>query len=307
MPQFNVTRSISINAPLDSVYNVLLDFKQWPAWSPWLIVEPDCKLDYADDGQSYRWDGQLVGSGEMVIEDVKPSARIDYRRTFLKPWKSKSSVSFELAVQGEQVDVTWNMTGSLPFFLFWMKKTMSAMVGMDYDRGLRMLKDYLETSSVPSSLSYSENDHVDEYQYVGIKNTCSIESIGDTMSADFKSLHAAAAENAIECVGMPFSLYHKWDLANGTGEYTIGFPVASIPSPLPQGLVIGTQPACDTYAIKHTGPYRHIGNAWSSGMIRARSKLFQQDKRIPPFEVYETEPETTPENELIATVHFPRR
>ena len=36
------------------------------------------------------------------------------------------------------------MEGTLPIFLFFMKKKMSAMVGSDYERGLAMLKELLE-------------------------------------------------------------------------------------------------------------------------------------------------------------------
>lgn len=36
------------------------------------------------------------------------------------------------------------MEGTLPIFLFFMKKKNSTMVGSDYERGLAMLKEVLE-------------------------------------------------------------------------------------------------------------------------------------------------------------------
>ncbi len=48
----------------DKIFFVLSDFKQWPQWSPWLIMEPDCRLDYATDGKSYSWVGKRIGAGK---------------------------------------------------------------------------------------------------------------------------------------------------------------------------------------------------------------------------------------------------
>ena len=35
------------------------------------------------------------------------------------------------------------MRGALPWFLFWMRPAMETFIGMDYERGLKMLKDWL--------------------------------------------------------------------------------------------------------------------------------------------------------------------
>ncbi len=81
--------------------------------------------------------------------------------------------------------------------------------------------------------------------------------------------------------------------------------VESAPESLPEGFVAGEFPACEAYEVTHSGPYRHLGNAWSSGMMHARAKVFKQSKKIHPFETYGNNPETTPENELITNVYFP--
>ncbi len=132
MPKFSLSRSIEINASSENVYRVVRDFKRWTPWSPWILAEPDCALDFADDGKRYSWEGKIIGSGEMKILDDHANTRIDYELTFLKPWKSTSAVSFQFAESQGVTTTTWSMNGSLPFFLFWMKKMMSAMVGMDY-------------------------------------------------------------------------------------------------------------------------------------------------------------------------------
>ena len=74
--------------------------------------------------------------------------------TFLKPWKSQAKVAFYLKEEGASTQVRWTIDSGIPFFLFWMKKQMEIFVGMDYDRGLTMLKDLVETGSSNSTLTF---------------------------------------------------------------------------------------------------------------------------------------------------------
>ena len=67
MPIFTVEKSIEIEAPIEKVYAAIRDFREWVPWSLWLISEPDCPLDYGEDGKSYSWEGKIIGSGKMEI------------------------------------------------------------------------------------------------------------------------------------------------------------------------------------------------------------------------------------------------
>ena len=50
------------------------------------------------------------------------------------------------------------MNSSLPLFLFWMKEQMQVFVGMDYNRGLLLLKDLVENGKAHSQTRFSRND-----------------------------------------------------------------------------------------------------------------------------------------------------
>lgn len=305
MPKFDVRKSIEIGVPVDKVYAAAGNFREWPRWSPWLIAEPECEVQYAEDGRSYSWNGKIVGAGEMAIVGEEPSRAIHYQLTFLKPWKSVSAVSFLFEEAGSGTRATWTMAGSLPFFMFWMKPMMGALIGMDYARGLAMLKDLLETGSVPSALEFRGRESVSGFDFVGIRTRCSMADIGSRMDADFEKLRTWMKRAGEEPSGKPVSIYHRWELVKQMTEYTIGFPVKNPRSDLPDGYVSGRVPSCAVYSVRHTGPYRHLGNAWSAGMMHGRGKMFRQDKRIDPFETYETEPGAVDENESVTTVHFP--
>jgi effector-binding domain-containing protein len=305
MPKIAVNKSIVVAVSPDKAYETIRDFHQWNRWSPWVICEPDCQMTYADNGKSYAWDGKIIGSGSVEIAEEQPSEAIHFRLTFLKPWKSKATFSFLFQPEGDGVRVTWTMDSSLPSFLFFMKGMMTAMIGMDYDRGLRMLKDYLETGNVHSKLEYPGQADFEGFQYVGIRAQCSMTQIGDQMKADFERLAQWFKDSNLEIAEKPFAVYHRFHLSKGTTEFTTGYPVKAVPENLPECFVSAELAACPVYRVKHTGPYHHLGNAWSSGMMRAQAKVFRQNKKIPAFEIYESDPSTTKEEDTVTMIHFP--
>ena len=305
MPKFNVEKSIKIAAPREQVFNTVRDFKQWPKWSPWLNAEPDCKIEYAADGKSYSWDGEIIGSGEMAILSEESPNLITYQLTFLKPWKSTSQVEFRFDSEGEITKATWTMAGSLPVFLFWMKKMTVAMIGMDYKRGLTMLKPYIESGSNPSKLSFTGETTQAACQYIGITTESRMEDLGNSMTNDFKKLSNWLKETNTKASGAPFSITHRFDMVSQITKLTAAIPIEAAPTSVPDGFIVDQRPETKTYAIQHTGPYHHVGNAWAAGMFRARNKAFTQNKKLDCFEIYENDPSETPENELLTTVHFP--
>ena len=55
---------------------------------------------------------------------------------------------------------------------------MTTFIGMDYERGLAMLKDYAETGKVPSNLEIKQESDYTGCDYVGIKTDCAISGDG---------------------------------------------------------------------------------------------------------------------------------
>jgi predicted transcriptional regulator YdeE len=305
MPSFHVTRSILIEASPEKIFSILSDYHHWPAWSPWLIAEPGVKVTVKTDGKEYTWEGKRTGSGEMKIHKESSPTRMDMVVTFLKPWKSSSPVWFELKSLGKSTEVTWSMTSSLPFFMFWMTKMMAAYIGMDYHRGLMMLKDYVETGAVTSRLDFKGIQPFAGSMYVGIKTTCTMDTLNSKMADDFGKLSAWAKQQANQIAAPPFSIYHTWDVVKGKVVYTSAYPVKAIPVQLPEGFITGSIPACNVNTITHTGMYKHLGNAWTTQYMMQRNKEYKYRKGIDPFEVYVSMPGQVPEEQLITEIHFP--
>ncbi len=305
MPAIHISRSIEIDASAAQVFDVLRDFQTWPEWSPWLVAEPTATLNFAGDGKGYTWSGSYVGAGEIEIISEATNEWIQYDLLFLKPWKSKAKFRFDLESAGNgKTRVSWTMDSSLPFFMFFMKKMMEAYIGMDYERGLLMLKDLVELGEVPFSLEFGETK-AGPYQLVGIKTECAISELGDVMSNDIERIKAWKESSGVGETGGLLSVYHRWDPVKGRVAYTTGFPVSNVPDDLSDEFSIMEIPESQAYSVTLTGPYRHLGNAWSAGIMRARSGAFKQSKTALPFERYENQPQETPERDLVTTVCFP--
>lgn len=303
MPKMHISRSIKIDAPADKVFKVISDFSDWRPWSPWLITEPEAKVTIAEDGQSYSWVGKRTGEGKMAIRSSEENKSLDLDLNFIKPWKSYADTRFYLKEEGGSTEVTWVMDSSMPFFLFFLVKLTTAMIGMDYDRGLAMLKEYVETGDVSSKLEFVGSSEFAGGKYVGIKTDTTIENIGPSMEGDFEKLMSYMNNHQDKMAGPPVSIYHKWDVVKGQVSYTSGFPVSEAPDDLPSGMFIGEMKPTKVNTVRHIGKYDYMGNAWSTLYSMKQAKEFKQAK-IHPFEVYINDPKTTPEKEWITDVCF---
>lgn len=307
MPTFHVEESIHIHATPAEVFGIVRDFKSWPNWSPWLLAEPETILNFSDDGMSYSWEGRVTGAGAITVLDETPALSIDARLTFLRPWKSINTTAFRLSPVNDGTKLTWAMRGTLPFFLFFMKRKLSAYIAADYQRGLTMLKDLIETGNKGFSLEFLGTENIPECHYLGVRRSCATAEISTSMNEAMAELTRQAKASDIQPSAAPFSIYQDWNPVDGSATYIIGFPIATPLSVPPDGCTIGTIPETSTFQIRLTGAYRHLGNAWAAGMMHQQAKMFPPNSKISPFEIYENDPETTPESDLITTVHLPAK
>ncbi|MCB0685129.1 MAG: SRPBCC family protein, partial [Saprospiraceae bacterium] len=242
MPKMHVSKSITIDAPTHRVFSIINNFHHWSIWSPWLVAEPESQLHVREDGKFYAWEGKRVGAGEMTIIDENPETTVDYDLTFLKPWKSTAKVRFLIEPVSQKTKVTWLMDSRLPFFLFWMKKSMEAFVGMDFTRGLNMLKEYIETGKVSSELNFIGQSLYPGSKYFGITTESTISRVGADMQEDFKKIGAFLQDKGIKPAHQLFSMYRKWDMVKDKVIYTAGVPVNEIPADLPSSFISGEIP-----------------------------------------------------------------
>ncbi|MDX1812268.1 MAG: hypothetical protein R3240_09995, partial [Gammaproteobacteria bacterium] len=79
--QYEVKRSIVINAPASSIHPFVEDLKEWPKWTPWQSNDPKVKIEIGEiskgQGATQKWTGKS-GAGELKITKSSPDYGIDF-------------------------------------------------------------------------------------------------------------------------------------------------------------------------------------------------------------------------------------
>lgn len=146
-----VEREVTINAPATDIYPLLADFREWAKWSPWDELDPNMEKTFegpADTvGSSYSWSGnRKAGVGSMKIRKAAAPSHISMDLVFEKPFKSRSTTSFDLTETDGRTKVRWYMEGTrtLMVKIMGIFKDMDAMVGPDFEKGLAKLAAAVE-------------------------------------------------------------------------------------------------------------------------------------------------------------------
>lgn len=308
MPKFHVHRSTEIIADPDKVFEVLSDFGTWTTWSPWLCAEPEAEVTISSDsssvGSTYAWSGNVVGAGEMEHLRLEPGRKIEDVIRFSKPFKSTSQVSFDIEPVGDTTRVTWHMHGSMPWLLFWMIPQIETGIGMDYERGLKMLKEWIETGEIQSQTNIRGIETVGPLKVVGVRKTCLFDNIGPSMEAAFQEATEKMTQAQLPLDGEAFSIYHHMDTKARTFDYTSGFSVPESIGEISSEFSIWSIPQVQALAVQHLGRYDHLGNSWSAAHQCARYQKLKQSK-AGAFEIYRNNCATTLPGELITDIYLP--
>lgn len=148
---YTVTRTTTVAAAPAKVYEELVDFHRWQAWSPWEGLDPDQSRTYSGaasgKGAAYAWSGnRKVGQGSMEIVEATEPSKVALDLHFVKPFKADNDTWFVIEPDGTGSRVTWSMTGrkTLVTRVMGLFKSMDAMVGPDFEKGLTRLKATVE-------------------------------------------------------------------------------------------------------------------------------------------------------------------
>ncbi len=306
MPKFSVSKSIEVDASPDRVFEVVSDFGTWRTWSPWLCAEPEAKVVVSENsnsvGSSYSWTGDLVGEGSMKHARLVPGKHIEEQLQFVRPWKSQAQVTFDFKTKNNGTTVTWTMHSALPFFLFWMKSMMVNVIGMDYERGLKMLKELIETGEVLSTTKVRGVEPVGPIHMVGVRKKCSMAEIDKAMSSAISEAESKLCETNIPYEASKISVYHNVDLKEKTFDFTAGMIVNDSSADV-QGLATWSLPQTRAIAVGHTGSYENLGNPWGAAYKYLEHKKLKQKENA--FEIYRNGPRENAPADLITDIFVP--
>jgi uncharacterized protein YndB with AHSA1/START domain len=146
---FTLQRSAVIVAPPERIFALINDLKAFNTWNPF-ATEPGLKLHYESvtqgQGAAYAWAGTKSGIGTMAVTESVPAQRVAMKLDFSKPMEAHNTVLFSLIPQGTGTQVTWAMSGNMPYAhrLMTIFFSMDKMVGSQFELGLASLKSLAE-------------------------------------------------------------------------------------------------------------------------------------------------------------------
>lgn len=151
--EFRLSRSVHVAAPPAAPFAHIVDFHRWTAWSPWEKLDPNTERTYGGSpsgvGATYAWKGNKnVGSGNMVITEVRQDELVRLTINFIVPFKATNEITFECKPENGGTTVTQTMSGKNGFFAKAMHFVMSMekMIGPQFEKGLNDLKAVAEAS-----------------------------------------------------------------------------------------------------------------------------------------------------------------
>ncbi|MBR9910022.1 MAG: hypothetical protein GYB33_06665 [Gammaproteobacteria bacterium] len=305
--KFDVEKSTLIAAPMTQVRELVADFHYWNSWSPWTVVEPACPISISghpgEPGHSMTWEGEVIGSGKNTLQS-SDAQRLHYNLEFFKPWKSKAKVCFLFEEVGDQTKVTWTMNSSMPFFLFFMLKMMKNLIGMDYERGLRMLKEVAEKGSVKAETINNGIVEYSGFSYVGIQRSVPVSEMSTTMRKDFEQLVKDIVIDGQKSARHWVCIYPRFDIKNMKATYIAAVSDEDLAGlNLDSSYVKGQVKDAKMLEIKHSGSFDFLGNAWSMGMMNMRARKLKGSGF--PFEQYWNSPMEVAPDDLMTSVYFP--
>lgn len=150
---YEVERHHDVAAPPEAILERIVDLRRWESWSPWEQLDPEQERTYGGPergvGAWYEWDGdRKAGAGRMEITRAT-DRHVDIDLTFTRPFSSRNVTSFHLDPREDHTRVTWSMRGeqTLLLRLFSVVKSMDAMLGPEFERGLAALAREAETAA----------------------------------------------------------------------------------------------------------------------------------------------------------------
>lgn len=159
-----VTRTVEIDAPPETVYPLVSNLEAWTEWTPWGEVESRLEGPAEGPGARRVWDDPSLGSGSLTLLDTRPPASPDARPRPGADTPEPASVHYLVEVDdaalrfegtisveagGPGSVVSWTERADLGWnpILGWTALTLDESQGRQLDESLERLRQLAERQS----------------------------------------------------------------------------------------------------------------------------------------------------------------
>jgi effector-binding domain-containing protein len=292
---YEVKRTRLVKAPLEVAFEVVNDYKTWKYWGPW--NETDSTIVYAFPentvgvGATFSWkansgDGNMENLVTVLNDSIKDITFFDGKGTVNGTWKFKKVE--------EGVEITWEMTGEMPFMARFMAVKMEAEIGPMLERGLELLDTYLQKNMKEFKIeSFGVVDYGGGY-YLYQTTSCRFDEVGPKMQEILFNLEAFMKINNIETAGKPFTIIHKWDDVMQTSMFSTCIPIKERLITTDKTVMVGMMEPQRVFKSVLKGDYSNLFLAWETAYKNLAVQGFVTKLNGEPFEVYITNKNEVP-------------
>lgn len=302
-----VERSVEINKPIDEVYDLVLDFKTYVIWNPWVEMEKDAIYNVVNDvkdvGSKIEWDGDTIGRGYLERCNLTKDELIESDLIFINPWESKAKDIMLFEPTGTGTKVTWRNQMELEYpFGRYLGLAIEAMLGKDLEKGLNKLKAHCDTAIKTTMYKISEEKGTKSFYYfVSDSSGLTSESISKSLASAYNELMRFYTTNKLEIPKEPIAITtnhteSKW-------HFNAGFFAKDTNLAAKGRIQKGMLNADNTLKCVYIGPYASGYLAYKQLHHYMRAKGLEPAGN--PWEVYVSDFKTTEEKDLITHIVYP--
>lgn len=265
---FVVDKRVFVKSTRQTVYESIIDFKEWKHWSPWHDSTTQVSYDGAEMGVGavLRWKNNEMEIGQMTIVSCHPdSGALIQLKAFETNDSSFIRFTFHDFIDSLQVGIEYEGEG-FDYFMgrfegFIIKTAMS----QSSEIGLQKLKKYVENRPQLADLFGYDVEELDmeERMYFGIRDSVSTSELPVFMKSLKREVNDFVLSSRIITTGSPICVWESYD-PTGMSVIRYAYPVNAEPQMMSNRFAIFNLPAYKVLRTQVTGEYSSNTAPWTA-------------------------------------------
>lgn len=290
---FKANKTVQIDAPIQMVFNEIIDLDSWKDWSPWIGRDSSMEIIFGEIksgiGAVYSWKSENSGNGSLIIDQANYPVQVRSKMEF-EEWKGISYSYWDLSIaSSQQTELNWRLETDTPISFF--VRGIMYLNGSEkklqegLDHGIQQIKSVLEEKRA-SNQAIVQEIIMEDRTFFYMRDVVETDQIESFFSMHLGTLATATISKNVEMSGMPCGLYYSWNTATRTTDMAAAIPVEEV-FDISSGAFI-TIDGGKVLIVDNFGPYEslHLGHEALQSYLQKNNL----EMRSPVIEEYMNDP-----------------
>ncbi|TKG95988.1 hypothetical protein EYV94_06780 [Puteibacter caeruleilacunae] len=294
-PQMRMTVETVIDRPHQMVFNDVASFRNRIKWDPWLETEPSARTEFKSTdnfvGSTYKWSGDKLSFGEMIVDSVVYGKYI--LSSLMFEGKDEGfKAEWNFSEESGKTKVMWTFKGEAVYPIGRiMAPLMKGTMMESLNRGLGNLKKLMEETPV----SLSRLGTISQQQFPAVNTmivdvACNMKDkdlVKKVMEESFGLLVGEVQKQGLQMTGMPFSMYYEYNPETGDAKFYCGVVVNELGEKTGKVMPKAFEAMKALQAI-HYGPYEEMEGSYVRMMQYIENEKVKVENIV--WDFYKTDP-----------------